>query len=57
MNIFLGTAGFSYKDWEKVLYPADLKKRKIHPLEYLAELFDYCEINASLYDHYSAAAR
>jgi len=36
MNIFLGTAGFSYKDWEGVVYPADLKKGKIHPLEYLA---------------------
>jgi uncharacterized protein YecE (DUF72 family) len=32
MNIFVGTAGFSYKDWEGVVYPADLKKRKIHPL-------------------------
>lgn len=29
MNIFVGTAGFSYKDWEGVVYPADLKKRKI----------------------------
>jgi hypothetical protein len=37
MNIFVGTAGFSYKDWEGVVYPADLKKRKIHPLEYLAD--------------------
>jgi hypothetical protein len=39
MNIFVGTAGFSYKDWEGVFYPADLKKRKIHPLEYLAQSF------------------
>jgi hypothetical protein len=36
MNIFVGTAGFSYKDWEGVIYPADLKKRKIDPLEYQA---------------------
>jgi hypothetical protein len=40
MNIFVGTAGFSYKDWEGMVYPADLKKRKIHPLEYLAQFFD-----------------
>jgi uncharacterized protein YecE (DUF72 family) len=31
--------------------PADLKKRKIHPLEYLAQFFDCCEINTSFYGH------
>src|SRR6185437_11524479 len=51
MNIFVGTAGFSYKDWEGVVYPADLKMRKIHPLEYLAQFFDCCEINTSFYGH------
>src|ERR1041385_4486202 len=51
MNIFVGTAGFSYKDWEGVVCPADLKKRKIHPLEYLAQFFDCCEINTSFYGH------
>jgi uncharacterized protein YecE (DUF72 family) len=51
MNIFVGTAGFSYKDWEGMVYPADLKKRKIHPLEYLAQFFDCCEINTSFYGH------
>ena len=50
-NILIGTAGFSYKDWEGVVYPADLKKRKIHPLEYLARFFDCCEINTSFYGH------
>jgi uncharacterized protein YecE (DUF72 family) len=45
MDIFIGTAGFSYKDWEGVVYPKDLKKRKIHPLEYLAQFIDCCEIN------------
>jgi uncharacterized protein YecE (DUF72 family) len=29
--------------------PADLKKRKIHPL--LAQFFDCCEINTSFYGH------
>ena len=51
MSLHIGTAGFSYKDWEGTVYPADLKKRKIHPLEYLAEFFDCCEINTSFYGH------
>jgi uncharacterized protein YecE (DUF72 family) len=51
MNILVGTAGFSYKDWEGVVYPPDLKKRKVHPLEYLAQFFDCCEINTSFYGH------
>lgn len=51
MNIFIGTAGFSYKDWEGIVYPADLKRRKIHPLEYLAQFIDCCEINTSFYGH------
>ncbi|MGC2743024.1 MAG: DUF72 domain-containing protein [Candidatus Angelobacter sp.] len=51
MNILVGTAGFSYPDWAGIVYPADLKKRKIHPLEYLAQFFDCCEINSSFYGH------
>jgi uncharacterized protein YecE (DUF72 family) len=49
--ILIGTAGFSYKDWEGIVYPRDLKKRKLHPLEYLARFFDCCEINTSFYGH------
>ncbi len=51
MNILVGTAGFSYPDWAGIVYPTDLKKRKIHPLEYLAQFFDCCEINTSFYGH------
>lgn len=51
MSVHIGTAGFSYKDWEGSVYPADLKKRKIHPLEYLAQFLDACEINTSFYGH------
>ena len=51
MPVYVGTAGFSYKDWEGVVYPSDLKKRKVHPLEYLAQFFDCCEINTSFYGH------
>jgi uncharacterized protein YecE (DUF72 family) len=51
VGVFIGTAGFSYKDWEGIVYPPDLKKRKIHPLEYLAQFIDCCEINTSFYGH------
>lgn len=51
MSLHIGTAGFSYKDWEGIVYPANLKKEKIHPLEYLARFFDCCEINTSFYGH------
>lgn len=49
MNILVGTAGFSYKDWEGIVYPADLKTHKIPPLQYLAQFYDCCEINTSFY--------
>ena len=49
MNILVGTAGFSYKDWEGIVYPADLKARKVPPLQYLAQFYDCCEINTSFY--------
>ncbi|MGA7218157.1 MAG: DUF72 domain-containing protein [Candidatus Sulfotelmatobacter sp.] len=48
-NIRVGTAGWSYKDWEGVFYPAGMQRRKRHPLEYLARFFDTTEINTSFY--------
>jgi uncharacterized protein YecE (DUF72 family) len=45
----IGTAGWSYKDWEGVFYPPGMSRRKIHPLEYLAHFFDTTEINTSFY--------
>jgi len=48
-RIRIGTAGWSYKDWEGIFYPPDLKHRKLHPLEYLARFFDTVEINTSFY--------
>ncbi|HKW75464.1 MAG TPA: DUF72 domain-containing protein [Terriglobales bacterium] len=51
MPTFVGTAGFSYKDWEGIVYPPDPKTRKVHPLEFLAQFFDCCEINTSFYGH------
>ena len=45
----IGTAGWSYKDWEGIFYPPGLDQRKVHPLEYLARFFDTTEINTSFY--------
>jgi uncharacterized protein YecE (DUF72 family) len=48
-QIRIGTAGWSYKDWEGIFYPPGMQRRKIHPLEYLARFFDTTEINTSFY--------
>jgi len=50
MNIHIGPAGWAYKDWDGIVYPAQLKKDK-HPVEYLAQYFDLIEINTSFYGH------
>lgn len=50
-KIYIGTAGWSYKDWEGTVYPPELKKSKQSPLEYLAQYFDAVEINSSFYGH------
>jgi uncharacterized protein YecE (DUF72 family) len=49
--IRVGTAGWSYKDWEGVFYPPGMSHRREHPLEYLARCFDVVEINTSFYGH------
>ncbi|HEY0025937.1 MAG TPA: DUF72 domain-containing protein [Longimicrobium sp.] len=43
-----GPAGFQYKDWEGVVYPAP-KPKGFDPLRYLAGYFDTVEINSSFY--------
>jgi uncharacterized protein YecE (DUF72 family) len=50
-EIRVGTAGWSYKDWEGIFYPAGMQHRKQHPLEFLAQCFDMVEINTSFYGH------
>ena len=50
-QIRIGTAGWSYKDWEGVFYPPEVGRKKLHPLEYLARFFDVVEINTSFYGH------
>ena len=50
-EIRIGTAGWSYKDWEGVFYPAGMQQRRQHPLDLLAQCFDMVEINTSFYGH------
>jgi uncharacterized protein YecE (DUF72 family) len=50
-TIRIGTAGWSYKDWDGILYPPEVTRKKIHPVEYLARFFDVIEINTSFYGH------
>jgi uncharacterized protein YecE (DUF72 family) len=49
-SIRIGTAGWSYKDWEGIFYPYGLEHRKQHQLEYLARFFDTAEIDSSFYE-------
>jgi uncharacterized protein YecE (DUF72 family) len=46
--IRIGPAGWSYKDWEGIVYPQKPGKA-FDPLEYLARFFDTIEINSSFY--------
>src|SRR6266436_3263194 len=50
-QIRIGTAGWSYKDWEGIFYPPGMQRRKRHPLELVARCFDAVEINSSFYGH------
>ena len=50
-QIRIGTAGWSYEDWDGIFYPLGMKRRKQHPLEYLVQCFDVVEINTSFYGH------
>ncbi len=45
-TIRIGTAGWSYKDWEGIVYPPGFRG---HPAEFLAQYFDVIEINTSFY--------
>jgi uncharacterized protein YecE (DUF72 family) len=45
---YIGTAGWSYEDWEGVVYPVR-KSRGFHPLLYLANYVNFVEINSTFY--------
>jgi uncharacterized protein YecE (DUF72 family) len=46
--IRVGPAGWSYRDWEGVVYPRP-RPRGFDPLAYLADYFDTIEINSTFY--------
>ena len=48
MALRIGLAGWAYKDWAGIVYPARLP-RGFHQAGYLAEFFDTLEINTSFY--------
>jgi uncharacterized protein YecE (DUF72 family) len=50
-RIRIGTAGWSYKDWDGIFYPPEVTRKKVHPVEFLARFFDVIEINTSFYGH------
>jgi len=48
-KILVGPAGWSYADWEGIVYPHN-KPRGFHEAAYLAQYFDTIEINTSFYN-------
>jgi uncharacterized protein YecE (DUF72 family) len=46
-NIFIGTSGYYYKDWENEFYPPEVEKKKF--LEYYSQYFNTVEINSTYY--------
>jgi uncharacterized protein YecE (DUF72 family) len=47
-NIYVGPAGWSYKDWNSIVYPTK-RPKGFHEAEFLARIFDTIEINTSFY--------
>jgi len=47
--IRVGPAGWSYQDWEGIVYPPPKKATKFDPLVYLSEFFDTIELNNTFY--------
>ncbi|MBN2542741.1 DUF72 domain-containing protein [bacterium] len=48
-QVYIGTAGFSYKDWDGVVYPSQ-KPSNFNNLTYLARYVDVIEINSTFYN-------
>ncbi len=48
-RILIGPAGWSYSDWNAIVYPAH-RPAAFHEAEYLAQFFDTIEINTSFYN-------
>ena len=47
-KIFIGPAGWSYRDWEGIVYPLQ-KEKGFDQLRYLSQIFNVIEINSSFY--------
>ena len=47
-KVYVGTAGWSYKDWEGIVYPLE-KPGGFSPLRYLADYFDAFEVDSTFY--------
>ena len=45
---YVGTAGWSYEDWEGIVYPTH-KGRGFHPLSFLTNYINIVEINSTFY--------
>ena len=45
---YVGTAGWSYEDWEGIVYPVS-KGRGFHPLTFLADFINIVEVNSTFY--------
>jgi uncharacterized protein YecE (DUF72 family) len=51
---YVGTAGWSYDDWDGIVYPVQ-KGRGFHALPYLADYLNIVEVNSTFYRPASAA--
>ncbi len=47
MNLYVGTSGYSYKEWKGTFYPEDLPAKRM--LNYYGERFKTVEINNTFY--------
>jgi uncharacterized protein YecE (DUF72 family) len=48
VKYYIGTAGWSYEDWEGIVYPAK-RERSFHPLPFLARYINIVEVNSTFY--------
>jgi len=53
-SIYIGPAGWSYPDWNGIVYPAE-RPRRFSELEFIARYFNVVEINSTFYKNPSAA--
>ncbi|MEF8811088.1 MAG: DUF72 domain-containing protein [Bacteroidales bacterium] len=49
MKWYIGTSGWSYKDWKETFYPADLNDKNKR-LQFYAEHFNCTEVNSTFYN-------